>query len=244
MLLERNVRGLVALHRLVGRHAGTVVEFDGAVGSIVDAAPGYPWLSALVCEPGADFRRVLERVVGTADAVQLAVWACGPDQVDLAVEAGFTRLIAMVPAMSMELDRVAADGDASEPIGLAEVGALSDAAYGNQAREVERTLAQIPAERLRARGRRDAAGRIVAAALSLDVEDDCSVQYVATRPDAQRLGHGGALLADLLAQARNRGASTTSLQSSEAGVRLYRRLGYRTVGHLELRCGASGRTLA
>ena len=48
-----------------------------------------------------------------------------------------------------------------------------------------------------------------------------------------------ALLSDVLAAARNRGVGTTSLQSSEAGARLYRRLGYRAVGALQLRCRAS-----
>ncbi len=244
VLMGRNVRGLGAWHRLFGQHAGRVVEFDGAVGSIVDAAPGYPWLNALVCEPGADFKRVLERVVETADLLQLAVWACGPDQVDTAAEARFTKLVATVPAMSMELDHVEAGGCASEPIVLAEAGALSDAAYGNAAHEVERTLARIPTDCVHARGRRDATGEIATAAVALDVDDDCSVQYVATRPDAQRRGHGLALLIDMLAQARSRGVSTTSLQSSEAGARLYRRLGYRTVATLELRCRPRSPTLA
>jgi ribosomal protein S18 acetylase RimI-like enzyme len=58
---------------------------------------------------------------------------------------------------------------------------------------------------------------------------------VATLPEAQRLGHATALLGDALAQARREGCGTTSLQSSEEGARLYRRLGYRTVGQLELR---------
>ncbi len=234
--MGRNLRGLGALHRLVGQHAGTVIEFDGAVGSIVDARPDYPWLNALVCEPGADFKRVLERVVEAAELLQLSVWACGPDQVETAVAAGFTNLIATVPAMSMELDHVRAGGSTSEPIALAEAGALSDAAYGNTAHEVEHTLARIPTDRVQARGRRDASGQIVTAAVALDLEDDCSLQYVATRPDVQRRGHGLALLIDMLARARDRGLSTTSLQSSEAGAHLYRRLGYRTVARLELRC--------
>lgn len=241
MLLERNLRGLAALHRLVGRYAGTLIEIDGAVGSIVHDAPDNPWLNALVCEPSANLERTLERI---ADRDLMAVWACGPDQVHHAVEAGFARLIAAVPAMSMTLDHVAAVGNASVPVGLAEAGALSDAVYSNKGHELERTLARIPSKLVQARGRRDAAGRLVAAALLLHIDGDCSVQYVATRPDAQRLGHGLALLGDALAQARNRGASTTSLQSSEAGMRLYRSLGYRTVGQLELRCKTFGRTLA
>jgi ribosomal protein S18 acetylase RimI-like enzyme len=233
-LLERNLRGMAALHRLVGRHAGTVVELDGAVASLVPALPDYVWLNALVCEPGASLGRVLEAVVQRAELDKVAVWACGSDQAEIAVEAGFTDLVARLPAMSMELEHAEGAGS-GEPIGLAEAGALNDAAYGNQARELERTLGQIPAWEVRPCGRRDSAGRLVAVALLLDVEDDCSVQYVATRPDAQRRGHGLALLSDALASAHLRGASTTSLQASDAGVPLYRKLGYRTVGQLELR---------
>jgi ribosomal protein S18 acetylase RimI-like enzyme len=235
ILLERNLRGLAALHRLVGRHAGTLIEIDGAVGSIVHDAPDYPWLSALVCEPGADLGRVLEGIAESVDCDELAVWACGTGQVHAAIDAGFTRLIATVPAMSMTLDRVAAVESNDGEVGLAEVGALSDVAYDNKGNELERTLTRIPSDRVHAYGRRDATGRLLAAALFLDVDGDCSVQYVATRPDAQRLGHGLALLGSALARAYDRGVRTTSLQSSQAGMPLYRRLGYRTVGQLELR---------
>jgi ribosomal protein S18 acetylase RimI-like enzyme len=241
-LLERNLRGLAGLLRLLGRHAGRVFEMEGAVGSIADTAPDYPWLNVFVCEPGASFGGVLDRVVASAELASLGVWACGPRQVEMAAEAGFSRLVARVPAMSMELTSAASSVGASEPIALAEAGALSDAAYGNGGRELERTLARLPPEHARAHGRRDSAGRLVAAAVLLEFEGDCSVQYVATRPDAQRRGHGAALLSDALAQARRQGCSTTSLQSSDAGAHLYRRLGYRTVGQLELRQRAGHRS--
>jgi ribosomal protein S18 acetylase RimI-like enzyme len=234
-LLERNLRGLAALYRLLGRHAGYVVEFDGAAGAIVHTAPRYPWLNALVCTSPPRFAEVLACVAESAELDPLAVWTSGAEQVEIAVKAGFTSLVAGAPAMSMELEGVGECECAGEPIEPADAGAVSDAAYGNDARELERTLARIPANCVHVRGRRDAAGRVLAAAVLLDSEADSSVQYVATRPDAQRLGHGLGLLADALAQARARGCRTTSLQSSAAGVRLYERLGYRTVGHLELR---------
>jgi ribosomal protein S18 acetylase RimI-like enzyme len=234
-LLERNLRGLGALVRLLGRYAGSVLELDGGVGSIADTAPDYPWLNVFVCEPGASFGAVLERVVETPGLERLGVWACGPRQVEMACEAGFSRLVARVPAMSMELTGARSSVGGSEPIALGEAGALSDAAYGNGARELERTLARIPPGRAQAYGRRDSAGGVVAAAVLVQFEQDCSIQYVATRPDAQRLGHGAALLADALARARRQGCGTSSLQASDAGARLYRRLGYRNVGQLELR---------
>jgi ribosomal protein S18 acetylase RimI-like enzyme len=234
-LLERNLRGLATLHRLLGRYAGTVVELDSAVGSLADTAPDDPWLNSLVCEPGASFGAVLERVLGTPELARLGVWAWGPDQVAMARDAGFSDLIARVPAMGMELTSATSSGGDSGPILPAEAGALSDTVYGNDERELERTLGLIPADQAPALGRRDSRGRLLAAVVLLVSEDDCSVQYVATLPDAQRLGHATALLGDALAQARRQGASTTTLQASEEGERLYRRLGYRTVGQLELR---------
>jgi ribosomal protein S18 acetylase RimI-like enzyme len=234
-LLDRNLRGLAATLTLIGRAAGSPVQFDGAAGAIVDAAPDYPWLNAIVCERRAEFGWVLERVLASAALNKLAVWASEPEQVEVAIDAGFTGLLARSPAMGMELDRIGEPDGASEPIGLAEVGAINDAGYGNAEHELETTLALLPLDAIHAHGRRDGSGRVVAAAMVLDVDDDCSVQYVATLPDAQRHGHGALLLRDALAQARLRGCTTTSLQSSEAGVRLYRRLGYRTVGHLQLR---------
>src|SRR5262249_55611138 len=102
-LLERNLRGLAALYRLVGRCAGSVIELEGAVGSVAHTAPDYPWLNALVCEPDASFERVLKHLSKTSELDRLGVWTCGPEQVEAASAAGFSRLIARVPAMSMEL---------------------------------------------------------------------------------------------------------------------------------------------
>ncbi|HUO73865.1 MAG TPA: hypothetical protein VMU39_24040 [Solirubrobacteraceae bacterium] len=97
LLLERNVQGLAALYRLVGRHAGTIVEFGGTVGSVVPTAPGYPWLNALVCEPHADIHPVLEQLLGTPELDALSLWSSGPDQTSAAQAAGFSVLIARVP---------------------------------------------------------------------------------------------------------------------------------------------------
>jgi ribosomal protein S18 acetylase RimI-like enzyme len=235
VLMDRNLRGLATLLALIGRSAGRLIELEGATGSIVPTAPDYPWVNALVCERGADFRRVLEHVAEAPELSRLAVWACEPDQLEIALEAGFTDLVARVPAMAIELENVMAGDGGSEPIGLTEAGAVNDEAYGNQQHELESILTRLPVDRVRARGRRDSAQRVVAAAVLLHVQDDCSVQYVATRPGAQRLGHGAALLRHALGQARLSGCTTSSLQSSEAGVSLYRRLGYHTVGHLQLR---------
>jgi GNAT superfamily N-acetyltransferase len=213
------------------------VTLDGAVGSIADTAPNEPWLNSLVGDPGADLARVLEQVVGNPRLDRLAVWTCAAEQAQIAGAAGFSELLARLDAMAMELgDPNAGPGaGAGEPISLAEAGAVNDAAYDNRAHELERTLARIGAEHAHAFGRRDDDGRLIAALVLLEVDGDCSVQYVATRQHAQRKGHGRALLCDALAWAHRRGCGTSTLQASEAGAQLYRSLGYRTLAPLQLR---------
>jgi ribosomal protein S18 acetylase RimI-like enzyme len=61
-------------------------------------------------------------------------------------------------------------------------------------------------------------------------DGDCYLWGVATAPEAQRRGLGAELLRVALGQARDRGAQTTSLESTAAGERLYTKLGYRPLG--------------
>jgi GNAT superfamily N-acetyltransferase len=60
------------------------------------------------------------------------------------------------------------------------------------------------------------------------------VWSMATRADSQRQGHGRRLLAAVLDRQFAAGASGSLLNSSAAGERLYRALGYRTVEYLQL----------
>jgi GNAT superfamily N-acetyltransferase len=58
--------------------------------------------------------------------------------------------------------------------------------------------------------------------------------WVATLPEARGRGIAGRLLAHALANAREQGYETTTLQASKLGRAIYERLGYRDCGHAAL----------
>lgn len=62
------------------------------------------------------------------------------------------------------------------------------------------------------------------------LEDDCYFWFVATVPEAQGLGLGGELMRCALRDALSDGCATATLESTAAGERLYRQLGFRELG--------------
>jgi ribosomal protein S18 acetylase RimI-like enzyme len=69
-----------------------------------------------------------------------------------------------------------------------------------------------------------------AVVISLPNGEDCAIVWVATDPARQRRGHARAALGAALASAKDDGFATCTLQSSPAGVELYRRAGFRDLG--------------
>jgi GNAT superfamily N-acetyltransferase len=73
----------------------------------------------------------------------------------------------------------------------------------------------------------------VAGAWSSIHDRDCGIYAVGTVPEWRRRGFGRALVEHVLADARRRGARTTTLQSTRMGQRLYESLGYMAAGRYE-----------
>jgi GNAT superfamily N-acetyltransferase len=67
-----------------------------------------------------------------------------------------------------------------------------------------------------------------------DEGDDAAVWFVATTPAARGKGLSTALMAHGLADARERGLGTSTLQATDAGRPLYERLGYRSLGEIQM----------
>jgi GNAT superfamily N-acetyltransferase len=81
-------------------------------------------------------------------------------------------------------------------------------------------------------------GRPAAVGMSYDHEDDCGIYNVTTLDHARGRGLGTALTAQLLHEARDRGCTTATLQSTAMAERIYARLGFRDLGrYLELTPG-------
>ncbi|NNC15615.1 GNAT family N-acetyltransferase [Corallococcus exiguus] len=76
-------------------------------------------------------------------------------------------------------------------------------------------------------------GRALSCGLAVDVADTAGVYLVATHPEARGLGLASAVMRGIISEARKRGCTATVLQSTPAGIRVYRHLGYRDLGPWE-----------
>jgi ribosomal protein S18 acetylase RimI-like enzyme len=77
-------------------------------------------------------------------------------------------------------------------------------------------------------------GRPVATALAVVAGDAAVIYNVATLPDARGRGIGGAVTLAALRDARSRGATLGVLESSEMGLSVYRRIGFREAGRFRI----------
>jgi ribosomal protein S18 acetylase RimI-like enzyme len=75
-------------------------------------------------------------------------------------------------------------------------------------------------------------GRKVATAMAFDHDGDCGIYNVTTLPDARRRGLGTALTAMQLYDARGRGCTTASLQSTTMAERVYTAAGFTDLGRI------------
>lgn len=77
-------------------------------------------------------------------------------------------------------------------------------------------------------------GAPVASVIISDHATNCEVDLVATVPEARGRGISGALLGHALADAEERGCRTTTLVATRLGCPVYERLGYRSLGTIEM----------
>jgi predicted acetyltransferase len=63
---------------------------------------------------------------------------------------------------------------------------------------------------------------------------DCGVSFVATIPEARRRGLGSLVMHGVLRDALERGCTTSTLQATDAGRRLYDTLGYHVLCDMQL----------
>lgn len=240
VLCERLWLGFARLQMLLGGQArgSAVVERDGFVASVVPVAPDSPTLNAVVVvRPGVDLGALaeLQDRYAAAGVRRWGVWAHGGSRHLTATlgQAGL-RLASASPGMGALISELALDEQAqAEPADLAIVGRVNDLAYGNPDGRLERTLAPMPDGILRAYVA-DYDGTPAAVAMALERDGDCGVSFVATAPHARRKGLATQVMHRMLLDAQQRGCTTTSLQATDSGQRLYDALGYRRLGDMQL----------
>jgi ribosomal protein S18 acetylase RimI-like enzyme len=238
MLRARLWEGFARLHVLLGGHAGLgrVIERDGLVASVVPAAADSPTLNAAVAiDPGAGPEH-LEELRRSYDAANIRRWGIWLDggATEAAGELANAGLLvsASSPGMGAHLDGPIEDVD-PQSTDLATVGRVNDLAYGNFDSRLERTLTPLPNGVLNGY-RADHDGRPAAVALALHHNDDCGISFVATIPEARRRGLATEVMLQALRDAQDKGCTTTTLQATDVGERLYENLGYRRLCAMQL----------
>ena len=228
------------LQALLGRHSmqGQVIELDGVTASIVPAASDSPTLNAAVALDPDETIAVLPELAAQWRAAKVRRWGvwidpAARDLVRHLQRHGLT-LSAGAPGMGAELDAIPLPSRNGVPLAdLATVGHVNDVAYGNHDQRLERTLTPLPAGMLKGY-RADLDGAPASVALAMHNEGDCGISFVATIPAARRRGLATAVMHAALEDARTQGLTTTTLQATEAGERLYRTLGYRRLCDMQL----------
>jgi ribosomal protein S18 acetylase RimI-like enzyme len=225
-LARRSLLGFgeyIALMGGGGGSPGAVLRRPDAVGARIDTAGDNPWFDAVVVPLGVD---------PPADdpLLPLCVWTMA-DAVPGRVE---DPAIA-TPCMGVPLDdpvlRALGRGTARvEPAPLAVLGEMNERAYG-QAGVFGPLVRAVRDERVRSCGLRDG-DEFVCVAATLSMGDDLGIYFVATEESHRRRGLASGLLLALLADARDAGMRTATLQASADGLGVYERLGFRRVGDM------------
>lgn len=218
-----------------------LIRHPGLLAAVVPSSPRRSFFnSVFFSDPAA----LLAEVEGLAEAYDAhgvsawTVWVPDEDRESARMLAGRGHSLDASPrAMAMELadlgpELPAPEGIEPGPIEASTCAALNDRAYGygpdGFAAGIDRETA------IRWYGAY--AGEAPVGCLgTIEVGDDCLVTGVATPPEQHR-GRGIAswLLWQALAEARESGLTSASLQASRAGAPLYERIGFRDLGFIEM----------
>jgi len=239
-LRERLWQGFARLQTLLGGEAagGVIVDEHGIVASFVPGAPDSPTLNAAIVVADEldldllDAMRVRWEQIGVR---RWGVWTDGAKyRVTDTLRTARMRVTSSSPGMAAEIERLPLNGRApARATDLATVGHINDLAYGNPDARLERTLAPLPPGRLRAYVA-ELQGRPASVALALHHEQDCGISFVATAPHARRQGLASDVMQRVAIDARDAGMTSTTLQATNLGEKLYYALGYRKVSDMQL----------
>ncbi len=242
--IELQRRGLSAFVRLLGTGSedSKLVEDDGVLASIVPSAPERSVINSVVYRDPGVLVASLDRLAHDYEEAGVKAWTVWVPEVDRqateALAASGHVLDATPTAMVLDLAALpAAEGDGldwdSDPE-VADVTRINDLAYGWEVgtfgRALERTPAEVPLRLYQAR----VDGRPACVLGTVDDEDDCGVYLVATLAEHRGRGLARRLLHAALAEARERGRRTSSLQATKAGYPVYARLGYEPICAIEM----------
>lgn len=215
-----------------------VIELPGVVAAVVPATPHRSLFNSVAYDSADELAQALPRLADMYAESGIEAWTVWTPERDeraarLLSDAGH-RIDGDPAVMCMELSDLRAprpdDLDLDPDPRVATLSDLNDTAYGT-APDMSRAVQTLPGVTLHV-VRLD--GRPVSAVGTHDADGDTCILYVATAPAARGRGLASKLMALALHEARDRGATTTSLQATKMGYPIYAKLGYRDLGTLQM----------
>ena len=241
-LTERMWSSFWEFTRVVGRGSpnGRTFESDGVVASIIPVARGRSVFNGVLyrdAEALAEALPELERAYDDAGILAWTVWVHPGDARarELLDSAGHV-LDAQPTAMGLPLDELRAqplEAPWRTTDELTELAAVVAPAFHWEPQMIvdgHRGLAEAGVPMYLASHDGSDAGSVVI----FDHEGDALAWSVATLEPARGRGLAAGLLSQALVEARERGCTTGTLQSTAMGRPVYERLGYRDLGTLEM----------
>ena len=231
-----------AFYRLLGERSpgGSVLERDGLLAAIVPSCPGQSIVNGVVYEDAAALRAWRDELAAAYSRAGVRRWRVWVPEGDSAV-GGWLRtrgheLAASPRAMTLALvDRefdLSDEFDDERTDDVAALASINEQAYGLPAGEFTRALTALAGDSVELYLARER-GEPVACVAAIDADADCGIYAVATRPASRGRGLASALMRRALMDARRRGCTSSSLQSSTSGFSVYQRLGYRDLGAID-----------
>jgi GNAT superfamily N-acetyltransferase len=239
---ERMLESMRVFFRTVpaASEGGRCVELDGVLAVLTPAVPERSVPNSVVYESEEALEAALDELAAQYDAAGVLAWTVWvPEYHERArrlLERTGHRLDAAPTAMIARLDEVgpprADDPEPDPEPRMDDLGRINDLAYGT-GDAFQRIMGGGPADPGNTYIAR-AAGEPAASVVTSDHEGDCSIWWVATVPRARGRGLASGLIRRGLADCRGRGCEVSTLQATKLGRPVYERLGYRSLGTIEM----------
>jgi GNAT superfamily N-acetyltransferase len=222
---------------------GFVVTDGDVMGAVIPAAPERSVFNSVFYESADALLGSLDRLAAAYEKAGVRAWTVWVPEDDREVAQALATaghvLDANPRAMGRTLESLPSEPDPADGVeviqddeDISTLARLNEIAYGDQPGTYSAVMREpIPGTRLYF-ARLD--GEAVACVGTWDHGDDCEILWVATTPVARGRGLSKLLMVRAMAEARDRGCLTTTLQATRLGSPVYLAVGYRDVGALQM----------
>jgi GNAT superfamily N-acetyltransferase len=210
---------------------GRWLDDDGIGAIVMPHVPERSLVNSVIYERGANVAAAYDRLAALYSGAWMVWVPQGETETATFLESKGHRFDGQPAAMMLELDSFTPPPapPSWEPATMAQVGRINEATYPWRDGSLERALLSIDEDAFHLYVAEDAT--VVGIH---DCDGDAGVFFVATLPEARGRGLAAGLMGVALEEARERGCDVSTLQASPMGEPVYERMGYETLGRMEL----------